>query len=152
MTLRALHGLDVIRTLHGAQGTHLLLLTSPACGACAAVRRALAGMEPIAGLHALEVEAASAPGLVEELEVFHLPAIWLWRDGEALLEVQAEVGAMRDAILRGMGPAHLSHPQPLERHCVQHREHLRRVGVPRGVAAEGPGTQRARSHARRAAP
>lgn len=95
MTLRPLHGLDVDRTLHAAEGAVLLVVTKPGCGACRAVKAALAAVAPPEELGAYEVDAGSAPALVEELGIFHLPALWLFREGEPVGEIAAEASAAR---------------------------------------------------------
>lgn len=82
MQLPSLHGLDVDRVLYAARGAVLLVVTREGCGACRATKRALAEVPAPAGLEAYEVDAGSAPALVEELGIFHLPALWLFREGE----------------------------------------------------------------------
>ncbi|MEZ4384116.1 MAG: thioredoxin family protein [Nannocystaceae bacterium] len=70
-------------------GDALLLITSPFCGACKATRRALAQLP--AGLvdRILDADAGASPGLVADLEVFHLPALFLYRDGEFHAPIEA---------------------------------------------------------------
>lgn len=68
-----------------------VLFTAPACGACKHVRALLEGLElpyPF-----VEVDAASSPGLVAEHEVFHLPALFLYVDGDLHREISAEATA-----------------------------------------------------------
>jgi hypothetical protein len=100
MFIGRLHGLDVDATLARTPGPHLLVFTSPGCGSCRALTRALDAMEPIEGLALWEIAAGDAPGLVEELDVFHLPALFLFRDGELHRPVSAPPAAprLRDAI------------------------------------------------------
>jgi len=90
MTLGALHGLDIDRTLYSARGPVLLVVTKEGCGACRAIKMALAGIALPEGLTAYEVDAGSAPALLDELDVFHLPALWIFRDGEPVGEVRAD--------------------------------------------------------------
>ncbi len=102
MHLDALHGLDLDRTLHDAAGVVLLVVTRPGCGACRAVKAALATLAPIDGLAVYEVDAADAPALVDELDIFHLPALWLFLGGEPVEQVPAApVAARLDGALRG---------------------------------------------------
>lgn len=106
MRIGLLHGLDVDRTLHHADGPVLLVVTKPGCGACRALKAALAATPDVAGLAAWEVDATSAPALVEELSLFHLPALWLFVDGEpaeaiAVPPVPARISAaLVDAMAR----------------------------------------------------
>ncbi|MES2641168.1 MAG: thioredoxin family protein [Myxococcota bacterium] len=101
MHLDTLHGLDLDRVLHVAKGPVLLVVTRPGCGACRGVKAALAALAPIEGLAIYEVDATGAPALVEELAIFHLPALWLMVDGEPVVEVPATtVPARLDSALR----------------------------------------------------
>jgi len=104
MELPPLHGLDVDRVLHAAPAPVLLVITRAGCGACRAVKAAFAALDPngaLAGLLAYEVDATDAPALVEELGVFHLPALWLYRGGEPVAEVAgATTPARLEAALR----------------------------------------------------
>lgn len=77
------------RVLDDAPGSSLVVFTAPGCGACRAMLRALLALPATAGLRVYRVAAEENPGLVEELEIFHLPALFLYRDGEELGAVQA---------------------------------------------------------------
>lgn len=101
MHLDALHGLDLDRALHVATGPVLLVVTRPGCGACRGVKAALSAVAPIEGLAVYEVDASEAPALVDELGIFHLPALWVVLDGEPVVEVRASaVPARLDVALR----------------------------------------------------
>ncbi|MFN7147184.1 MAG: thioredoxin domain-containing protein [Myxococcota bacterium] len=106
MRIGLLHGLDVDRTLHHARGPVLLVVTKPGCGACRALKAALAGTPDVDRLAAWEVDATGAPALVEELALFHLPALWLFVDGEPAEAIAAPPdparlsAALADAIAR----------------------------------------------------
>jgi len=77
--------------LEARRGVSLVIFTGPACGACRALKRALAeAAERFADLHLYEVDAQAERGLVEEFEVFHLPALFLYRDGRFHSPVHAE--------------------------------------------------------------
>jgi len=79
----------------------LVIFTGPACGACRRLKAVLQDMAPpLAGLEVFEVNAEAAPGLVEALEVFYLPALFLYRDGDYHGPVHAELRA--DALLAGI--------------------------------------------------
>ncbi len=91
-------GRDLYRQaeLHG--GDVLVVLGTPACGACRrlkAVLRTLTvrsiGGEP---LLVAEVDATHAMGLVDDWEVFHLPALMLLREGEPWHRVEAPLAAL----------------------------------------------------------
>ena len=57
-------------------------------------------MPAIADLVVYEVNAERAGGLVEELEIFHLPALFLYQDGDLHAPIQAPLrpDALRGAI------------------------------------------------------
>ncbi|MCB9755224.1 MAG: thioredoxin family protein [Myxococcales bacterium] len=94
-------------------GVALVIITSQWCGACKLVKRALAsvddealasaGLEPDA-LHLLELDAVESAGLVADLEVFHLPSMFVYRDGEyhAPLHAPARADALVDALARAL--------------------------------------------------
>lgn len=87
---------DFHRRLAATPGVATVLFTAPHCGACRAWQRilpdALAG---IAG-HLYEVDIAEATGVARGYDIFHLPTIYLYRDGCFHAELQCE--ARRDAI------------------------------------------------------
>lgn len=88
--LLRLHPMDLYPHVEAAPGACLLLLSSPACGACRAMRRALEEVEvPELQLRVLEVDAGASRGLVEEHGAFHLPALHLYTGGDYHGEVQA---------------------------------------------------------------
>ena len=67
----------------------LVVFTSPACGSCRALLRALPDV-PLALIGArYQIDAARWPGLAEEMAVFHLPAMLLYARGELVGEVHA---------------------------------------------------------------
>jgi thioredoxin-like negative regulator of GroEL len=78
----------------------LLAVGSASCGACRRLRAMLPALAAAVGLPALWAEAEDAPGLVAELEVFHLPALFVVAAGEPIGEVQAplQLDALRAAI------------------------------------------------------
>lgn len=84
-----LHELD-LRRLESAPGTSLLVVSAAACGACRALRRALEGLPTGTVDRVFEVDAGESPGLVADLEVFHLPALFVYVDGRYHAPVHAE--------------------------------------------------------------
>lgn len=99
---------DFHPTLADLPGDSLVLVGTAACGACRVFRRLARGLPDGLVDRVVDVDAERAPGLVDELEVFHLPALFLWRDGEDWAAVQsvarpdALVAAVRAA---AAGPA-----------------------------------------------
>lgn len=97
--------LDADRRLLDLPGTSLLVFTSTGCASCRWARRMLPGMAlPLARL--CWVDAGRNAGLVSRYEVFHLPALFLVRDGQFLGALQSRltpsdlVAAIDEALLR----------------------------------------------------
>ena len=80
--------LDADRHLLDLPGTTLLVFSSRGCATCRHARRVLPGfglpVERIAW-----VDAGENGGLVQRYEVFHLPALFVIRDGQFFGEVHA---------------------------------------------------------------
>jgi thioredoxin-like negative regulator of GroEL len=92
-----MHALDEFtyhRSLAATPGTALVLLTSPDCGGCRAVEARLPEAAPKdAALFRVDVQ--QSPALARALEVFHLPALFLYRDGHYHARLECEVTPAR---------------------------------------------------------
>ncbi|MEJ2307722.1 MAG: thioredoxin family protein [Gammaproteobacteria bacterium] len=101
MSLPSLDQFNYHHTLEETPGVALVCFTSPACGSCKAFRRALeqfiASWTDVA---VFEIDAQMNPALVNELGFFHLPTLYLYRDGEFHRELQPQPSpkSIRDAI------------------------------------------------------
>ena len=84
MDLYPLHAADYYPTLDRRLPPSLVIFTAPACGACRRLRALLAALPtpPLPDLIVYAVDAEEAPGLLTELEVGHLPALFLYRSGD----------------------------------------------------------------------
>lgn len=97
-------GRDLYPSAEEVGGDVLVILGTAACGACRRVRRLLdeVGLEAAGGapLTVMHVDASLAMGVVEEWEVFHLPALLLLRAGEpwAKVHTRLDADAMAGAI------------------------------------------------------
>jgi thioredoxin-like negative regulator of GroEL len=69
------------RTLEASRGRLLLALGREGCGACRAARARIPDLAVGAVDRLAYLDAESCAGLVREFEVFHLPAMFLFRDG-----------------------------------------------------------------------
>ncbi|WP_256203088.1 co-chaperone YbbN [Pseudomonas sp. ML96] len=79
---------DADRQLLELSGTSLLIFTSIGCASCRWARRELPGMRlPVDRL--CWVDAGNNGGLVERYEVFHLPSLFLVRDGQFFGSLQS---------------------------------------------------------------
>lgn len=97
--------LDADRLLLDLPGVSLLVFTSESCASCRWARQILPGMRlPVERL--CWVDAGHNAGLVARYEVFHLPALFLVRDGHFLGALHARLThsdlltAMGEAVLR----------------------------------------------------
>ena len=83
---------DADRQLLDMPGTSLLVFTSEGCASCRWARRMLPGMGlPVERL--CWVDAGNNGGLVQRYEVFHLPGLFLVRDGQFLGPVHSPLRA-----------------------------------------------------------
>lgn len=80
-------------TLARTQGVALVLFTTPHCGACRAwkqqLRLALDGIVE----HWFEVDVAESTGLARAADIFHLPAMHLYRAGVFHADLQCEAAS-----------------------------------------------------------
>ena len=101
MGLASLGQFDLHHVLAETPGVSLIIFTGPACGACRRLKAVLAA-EPqlFADIHLFEVDAQRDMALTREFAVFHLPAMFLYRDGEFHCELHSEAvpGKLRHAI------------------------------------------------------
>lgn len=99
-TVFQVHPMDVYPRVD-AEEACLLLFTKPGCGVCKAMVTALGQVQ--VPLPVFEVDIEGAAGLVDEHEIFHLPAVFLYRQGELsapvmsaplVPDLQAELGRL----------------------------------------------------------
>jgi len=91
MAARRLDQFNFHHVLAETEGVSLVYFTAPVCGACRQLKRVFerhAG--EFAWLNLFEVDAEQELALTREFEVFHLPAMFLFRDGDFHAELQAE--------------------------------------------------------------
>ncbi|WJN57441.1 thioredoxin [Pseudomonas sp. SO81] len=82
--------LDADRQLLDLPGSSLLIFTSIGCASCRWARHALPGMRlPIERL--CWVDAGHNGGLVQRYGVFHLPSLFLIRDGQFFGSLQSQL-------------------------------------------------------------
>lgn len=82
--------------LAATSGTAVVLFSAPACGSCRIWKqllpRTLAGL--VSALY--EVDVSEATGVARYFGIFHLPTLYLYRDGQFHAELQCE--ARRETI------------------------------------------------------
>lgn len=84
---------DYYATLEAQPGRALVVLTSPGCGACRRVKAELLRLAPERAPRLFEVDVSESPGVAQALEVFHLPALFLYVDGEFHAPIHAQARA-----------------------------------------------------------
>lgn len=91
MHLAPLNEFDYHATLARTPGASLVLFGSPGCGACRKVENLLptAAGSSVAALFKVDVQQATA--LARQYALFHLPALFLYRDGHFHAELSCEV-------------------------------------------------------------
>lgn len=83
--------------LAASSNVAVVLFSAPTCGACRAWKDALPrALRPLAR-HFFEVNASEATGIVRYFDIFHLPTIYLYRDG--LFHADLKCPLNPDAIL-----------------------------------------------------
>jgi hypothetical protein len=95
---------DVDQQLLQLPGTSLLIFTSVGCASCRYARQQLPRLDlPVQRL--CWIDAEENGGAVERYEVFHLPALFLVRDGQFYGALRASLidGALRQALSLGLG-------------------------------------------------
>jgi len=111
VAMETLDEFNLHHRLVGRPGIALVLFTSPTCGACRTVERLLPEAAPAdAALYRVDVQ--SALSLARSYEVFHLPALFLFRDGEyhARLDCQVTPGELGGAIRAALAAAPQEEP------------------------------------------
>lgn len=87
--IRRLDQFEFHHVLEATPGTSLVLFTAPACGACRRLKQIL-GDGALPEVTLFEVDAERDLALMREFDVFHLPALFLYRDGEFHCELKSE--------------------------------------------------------------
>ncbi|AOU97183.1 thioredoxin [Acidihalobacter yilgarnensis] len=92
---------DFHHRLAEVPGTALVLFTAPGCGACRRMHTVLAALAPHhPDWRVFEVDAGQDLALTREFEVFHLPGLFLYRNGHyhAALETEAVPARVEAAV------------------------------------------------------
>lgn len=92
-------------TLHAAQGVSLVIFTSVGCASCRAWKEVLTDyLNFDKEIMIYEVDAHESMALANEYEIFHLPALFLFRNGEFHCELHCEANRERiqKAILQAL--------------------------------------------------
>ena len=91
MPVKRLSQFDFHHALAETNGVSLVYFTAPGCGACRQLRQVLdSHAAAFATLKLFEVDAQQDMALTREFEVFHLPALFLFKDGHYHAPIHAE--------------------------------------------------------------
>ena len=107
MHLTLLTEFDYHATLARTPGVSLVLFGSPECGACRKVEKLLPNAAQAAATVLYKVDVQQATVLARAFDIFHLPTILLYRDGQFHAVMNCEVTA---ATLPGAIQAALAKP------------------------------------------
>jgi thioredoxin-like negative regulator of GroEL len=98
--------------LASAPGITVVLLSAPHCGACRAWKRLLPEALSDLAESFFEVDVGEATGVARYFDIFHLPTIYLYRDGRFHAELQCEARrhTIREAVSRLLAAAAQDEP------------------------------------------
>jgi len=91
MALFKLTQFDFHQTLAEKGGVSLVMFTAPGCGSCRQLRHALeSAPDALGDIKLFEVDAQEDLALTREFDVFHLPSMFLFKDGQFHAQIEAE--------------------------------------------------------------
>lgn len=95
---------DADQRLLAMSGVSLVIFTSVGCSSCRNAREVLPGFE-LAVARLCWIDAGNNGGLVERYQVFHLPALFVVRDGEffGALHTRLTAAALNAAVAQALG-------------------------------------------------
>jgi thiol-disulfide isomerase/thioredoxin len=99
--IRKLDQFEFHHVLEETPGISVVFFTAPHCGSCRAMKQALGQLlEQGTDWHVYEIDGAQDLALVREFEVFHLPALFVYKDGayHAPLQVSPLPGEILEAV------------------------------------------------------
>src|SRR5512139_1018689 len=85
-----LSGGDYHARLAASAGIAVVLFSAPNCGACRAWKRLLPQALADVAAAFYEVDVSEATGIARYFGIFHLPTVYLYRDGHFHAELQCE--------------------------------------------------------------
>lgn len=89
--IQVLNELEFYNTLADSIGSSIVFFSKPGCSACRLWQRLLHELlQEKQDIQVYQVDAEQNMGLSHEYELFHLPALFLFLDGEFHCELQAE--------------------------------------------------------------
>jgi thioredoxin-like negative regulator of GroEL len=81
---------DFYQTLEQTEGLRLVYFSAQACSSCQHLHQLLSKLATNEPLTVYKVDAGDDPGLATEYEIFHLPALFLFNNGQYHAELKCE--------------------------------------------------------------
>ena len=102
--IQTLTQFDFYAEIEATKGLSLVYFSAIACSSCKHLTQVLSKLrETESGLSIFKVDAQQDQALVKEYEVFHLPALFLFQNGQYHAEIQSEARA--NSILQAINNA-----------------------------------------------
>ncbi|MDH5518472.1 MAG: thioredoxin family protein [Gammaproteobacteria bacterium] len=89
-SIQPLTQFDFYAVIENTPGLSLVYFTAPSCSSCRHLSQLLTEMITPADLTIFNVDAVHEQALLAEYEVFHLPALFLFKQGQYHAEIHAE--------------------------------------------------------------
>ena len=90
-SVRVLNDADFYSVIQETQGVSIVFFSSEACNSCRYWKALLGQLEDLRPtLSVFEVDAQQSGGLVQEYEVFHLPSLFVFVNGQYHAPLQCE--------------------------------------------------------------
>jgi len=110
MAIASLTQFDFHHVLAETMGLSLVYFTAPGCGACRQLKHLFEKHQAeFSSLRLFEVDAQQEMALTREFEVFHLPSLFLFRDGHYHSPIHAEPRVQ--SLLEAINVAAAAEPQ-----------------------------------------
>lgn len=103
----ALDQFNFHHSLAESTGTALALFTAEGCGSCRLLKQVIEAADNLDDVTCFTLDAGTDKGIVDEFEIFHLPGLLLYRDGEfhAVISAEPTPAAVRRAIDEALATA-----------------------------------------------
>jgi thioredoxin-like negative regulator of GroEL len=104
--IRQLEQFNFHHVLEETPGYSLVIFGTESCGSCRAMKQVLKEYSGTSALNIFSVDAQRDLALVREFDIFHLPAMFLFKDGVFHCEFQCE--ASLDSLVKELEVAFLA--------------------------------------------
>lgn len=112
LTFQPLTEFDFHQALDRTEGPALVLFSSPACGTCRTVEKRLPQAAQGAAAALFKVDVQQSIGLARAYDIFHLPALFLFVDGQFHARLDCEVAPVKLAAAMEMALSQPAQEEP----------------------------------------